>query len=47
MKMIARPILMQDDKSGDGDNANRGTSVITRTKPKTQEAEPLPRTASE
>ena len=33
--MIARPILMQNEKGGDG-NANRGTSVITRTKPKTK-----------
>ena len=33
--MIAKPVVMQSD-SGDGDNANRGTSVITRTKPKTK-----------
>ena len=34
--MIVRPILMQDEKGDDGDNANRGTSVITRTKPVTK-----------
>ena len=34
--MIAAPIYMQDDKNGDGDEGNRGTSVITRTKPKTK-----------
>ncbi len=34
--MIARPILMQNEKNGGGDNANRGTSVITRTQPKTK-----------
>ena len=36
IEMIARPISMQDEKNGDGDNANRGTSVITRTKPTTK-----------
>ncbi|MBN9030583.1 MAG: ATP-dependent Clp protease adapter ClpS [Rhizobiales bacterium 63-7] len=34
--MIARPIRMQDDTGNGGGNANRGTSVITRTKPKTK-----------
>jgi len=34
--MIARPISMQGDNGGDGDNPNRGTSVITRTNPKTK-----------
>lgn len=32
--MIAMPVFMQSQR--DGDNANRGTSVITRTKPKTK-----------
>ncbi len=32
--MTAKPVFMQSQ--GDGDNANRGTSVITRTKPKTK-----------
>lgn len=32
--MIAKPVVMQSQR--DGDNANRGTSVITRTKPKTK-----------
>ena len=35
--MIAKPILMQNEKDGDGGNGNRGTSVITRTKPKTKQ----------
>ena len=30
--MTAKPVFMQSQ--GDGENANRGTSVITRTKPK-------------
>lgn len=34
--MIAQPILMQGEKNGDGDSPGRGTSVITRTKPKTK-----------
>ncbi|OJF89989.1 ATP-dependent Clp protease adapter ClpS [Pararhizobium antarcticum] len=34
--MIAMPVRMQKGSEGDGDNANRGTSVITRTKPKTK-----------
>jgi len=34
--MIAQPILMQNEKDGDGGNGNR-TSVITRTKPKTKQ----------
>ncbi|SFB48970.1 ATP-dependent Clp protease adaptor protein ClpS [Rhizobium sp. NFR07] len=34
--MIALPISMQKEKGDDGDNAGRGTSVITRTKPKTK-----------
>ncbi len=34
--MIAKPIRMQNDSERDGDNGNRGTSVITRTKPKTK-----------
>ena len=34
--MIAKPILMQNEKDGDGGNGNR-TSVITRTKPKTKQ----------
>ncbi|WP_165221861.1 ATP-dependent Clp protease adapter ClpS [Affinirhizobium pseudoryzae] len=34
--MIAQPILMQNEKDGQGDNGNRGTSVITRTEPKTK-----------
>lgn len=33
-EMIAMPIVMQ--QQGDGDNAGRGTSVITRTKSKTK-----------
>ncbi|MDH4439777.1 MAG: ATP-dependent Clp protease adaptor ClpS, partial [Rhizobium sp.] len=32
--MIAKPVFMQSQR--DGDNANKGTSVITRTKPKTK-----------
>ena len=32
--MTAKPVFMQSQ--GDGDNANRGTSVITRTKAKTK-----------
>ena len=32
--MTAKPVFMQSQ--GDGENANRGTSVITRTKPKTK-----------
>lgn len=32
--MIAMPIVMQSQ--GEGDNANRGTSVITRARPKTR-----------
>lgn len=32
--MIAMPILMSQGKDGDGGGDNRGTSVITRTKPK-------------
>ncbi|HLP67523.1 MULTISPECIES: ATP-dependent Clp protease adapter ClpS [Ciceribacter] len=32
--MIATPVFMQ--QKSDGDNAGRGTSVITRTKPKTK-----------
>ena len=36
MKMIAKPIRMQNDGERNGDNGNRGTSVITRTKPKTK-----------
>jgi ATP-dependent Clp protease adaptor protein ClpS len=35
-KMIALPIYMQDEKDGQGDSGNRGTSVITRTKAKTK-----------
>ena len=34
--MIAKPIRMQNDSERNGDNGNRGTSVITRTKPKTK-----------
>jgi len=34
--MIATPVRMQDDSERNGDNGNRGTSVITRTKPKTK-----------
>lgn len=34
--MIALPISMEEEKGGDGDNAGRGTSVITRTQPKTK-----------
>ena len=34
--MIAMPVRMQKDSDGDGGNANRGTSVITRTQPKTK-----------
>jgi len=36
MTMIAEPIRMQNDSEKNGDNGNRGTSVITRTKPKTK-----------
>ena len=32
--MIAKPILMQADNDGNEDVPGRGTSVITRTKPK-------------
>ncbi|MGV1757705.1 MULTISPECIES: ATP-dependent Clp protease adapter ClpS [Rhizobium] len=34
--MIAEPIRMQNNGERNGENANRGTSVITRTKPKTK-----------
>ncbi|XUY28016.1 ATP-dependent Clp protease adapter ClpS [Agrobacterium sp. rho-8.1] len=34
--MIATSIYMQGDNDGDEGGANRGTSVITRTKPKTK-----------
>ncbi|MEZ2130635.1 MULTISPECIES: ATP-dependent Clp protease adapter ClpS [unclassified Sinorhizobium] len=34
--MIAMPIRMQNDTERNGDNGNRGTSVITRVKPKTK-----------
>jgi ATP-dependent Clp protease adaptor protein ClpS len=34
--MIAMPVRMQTDSDGDGGKANRGTSVITRTQPKTK-----------
>lgn len=34
MEMIAQPIVMQ--AQGNNDGPNRGTSVITRTKPKTK-----------
>ena len=34
--MIAEPIRMQNNSERNGDNGNRGTSVITRTKPKTK-----------
>jgi ATP-dependent Clp protease adaptor protein ClpS len=37
MTMIAKPIRMQNDGEKNGDNGNRGTSVITRTKPKTKQ----------
>ncbi|ANL27791.1 ATP-dependent Clp protease adaptor protein ClpS 1 [Rhizobium phaseoli] len=36
MTMIAKPIRMQNNGERNGDNGNRGTSVITRTKPKTK-----------
>lgn len=34
--MIAEPIRMQNNSERNGDNGNRGTSVITRTKSKTK-----------
>ena len=34
--MIAEPIRMQNNGERNGDNGNRGTSVITRTKSKTK-----------
>lgn len=34
--MIAAPIRMQNNGGRSGENGNRGTSVITRTKPKTK-----------
>lgn len=36
MTMIARPVVMQNEKDGDGNGAGRSTSVITRTKAKTK-----------
>ena len=36
MTMIARPVVMQNEKDGDGNGPGRSTSVITRTKPKTK-----------
>ncbi|OAP34480.1 ATP-dependent Clp protease adaptor ClpS [Sinorhizobium glycinis] len=34
--MIAMPVRMQQGSEGDGGGPSRGTSVITRTKPKTK-----------
>lgn len=34
--MIAMPVRMQQGSDGNGGGPNRGTSVITRTKPKTK-----------
>lgn len=34
--MIAMPIRMQKSSDGDGDVTGNGTSVVTRTKPKTK-----------